>query len=551
MNKLAHLESEAERLRKSHRKAYREIFNRHNQVHKYKDIYVDSCTFCKKDKIHRELVLKHMKIVGVLEAIGNCNCRADIKLITAVIEKPETVGMPSLKDLFEVNESFTGISQHFKPSFSGILIEEPADHKNYYFDILKFGLNAIATAAYHEAIGTFERVLQIPDDDAKQYAIAALGVLGGENEVNLLKSFLNEEEYDNRLNRLAILALTETGDPSVLDIISRIYFASVKKILEQKTEKVGEIPYLNEINGIYNASKKYLLKVDPGGFEHILLDRIKNEKSEDNKLFLLNDLLHFSTADSVDLAWSLLNNEKLHEISESILLRLSDTEAVITRAKELINSENEDDRKFAYRLLNVYFRNHIEELDSIQIQSDSDVKSKLDLYSYMGLWQRLLNYLSCSNKEIREHALEGLNYIPDPMKLKEYYEWVMACNESSEAIEIEIFTLGEKLILKKSSKINIYDFDSIEMSALQMESGKVALCLNPKGEHGLVYLRLRNEGDYGQSNLYSIISLIEASGKKKYIDLYKIKSDLSRSNSNIADPIECNLDYVQWLKLWR
>ena len=137
------------------------------------------------------------------------------------------------------------------------------------------------------------------------------------------------------------------------------------------------------------------------------------------------------------------------------------------------------------------------------------------------------------------------------MKLKEYYEWVMACNESSEAIEIEIFTLGEKLILKKSSKINIYDFDSIEMSALQMESGKVALCLNPKGEHGLVYLRLRNEGDYGQSNLYSIISLIEASGKKKYIDLYKIKSDLSRSNSNIADPIECNLDYVQWLKLWR
>ena len=78
-------------------------------------------------------------------------------------------------------------------------------------------------------------------------------------------------------------------------------------------------------------------------------------------------MLHFSTADSGDLAWSFLNDEKLHEVSESILFRLSDTEAVITRARELITSKNEHYRKFAYRLLNVYFRNHIEELDSIQI----------------------------------------------------------------------------------------------------------------------------------------------------------------------------------------
>ena len=84
---------------------------------------------------------------------------------------------------------------------------------------------------------------------------------------------------------MAILALTETGDPSVLDIITRIYFASVQKILEQKTEDVEENPYLNEIERIYNASKKNLLKAYLGGFEHILLDRIKNKKSEDNRLF--------------------------------------------------------------------------------------------------------------------------------------------------------------------------------------------------------------------------------------------------------------------------
>ena len=550
VNELSYLESEAKRLRDSYRQLYREKFNLHVQVHKNKNIYVYSCTFCKQDKIHEELVLKHIKIVGIIEASGNCNCRAVIKLITAVIEQPETVGIPPIKGLFEANDYNIRIYQHFKPSFSGILTEEPGDHKNYYFDILKSGLNAIATMAYHGAIGTFEKVLQIPDDDVKQYAIAALGILGGENEVNLLKSLLNEEE-DDRLNRLAIIALTETGDPSVLDIITRIYFASVQKILEQKTENVEENPYLNEIERIYKASKKYLLKVDPGGFEHVLLNRIKDEKSEDNKLLLLNDLLHFSTADSVDLAWSLLNNEKLHEISEGILFRLSDTEAVITRAKELITSKNEDDREFAYRLLNVYFRNHIEELDAIQIQSDSDLKSKLDLYSYMGLWQRLLNYLSSSKKDIREHALEDLNYIPGPMKLKEYYEWVMACNESSEAIEIEVFTLGEKLILKKSSKIEVYDFDSTEMSTLQMEGGKVALRLNPKGVDGSVYMRLQNEDVYGQNNFHSIISLLEESGNERHIELYKTTSNLSRNNPNIADPTECNLDYVQWLKLWR
>ena len=69
----------------------------------------------------------------------------------------------------------------------------------------------------------------------------------------------------------------------------------------------------------------------------------------------------------------------------------------------------------------------------------------------------------------------------------------MACNESSEAIEIEVFTLGEKLILKKSSKIEVYDFDSTEMSTLQMEGGKVALRLDSKGEDGSVYMRLQNE----------------------------------------------------------
>ena len=97
---------------------------------------------------------------------------------------------------------------------------------------------------------------------------------------------------------------------------------------------------------------------------------------------------------------------------------------------------------------------------------------------------------------------------------------------------------------KKSSKIEVYDFDSAEMSILQMEGRKVVLRLNPKGVDGLVYMRLQNEDVYGQNNFHSIISLIEASGNNKHINLYKTTSDSSRNNSNIADPIECNLDSI-------
>ena len=93
--------------------------------------------------------------------------------------------------------------------------------------------------------------------------------------------------------------------------------------------------------------------------------------------------------------------------------------------------------------------------------------------------------------------------------------------------------------------------DSTEMSILQMEGGKVALRLNPKGENGSVYMRLQNEDVYVQNNFHSIISLLEESGSERHIDLYKTTSNLSRNNSNIAAPIECNLDYVRWLKLWR
>ena len=174
VNMLSKLEEDADKIRNADSEVLRMQSRRHREIHHGKSIYVDSCISCKEEKIHRDLLLKHVKAVALIEAMGNCNCRGGAKLITDVIEYPEKVGMPTLSILFDESISKPGVYLHDKPAFSGIIKQEPGDHINYYFDLLKYGLNAIASMAYHQSPETFQKVLQLPDEDAKIYAIDAL-----------------------------------------------------------------------------------------------------------------------------------------------------------------------------------------------------------------------------------------------------------------------------------------------------------------------------------------------------------------------------------------
>lgn len=548
VNTLSKLEMDADKIRNADREMLRKQSCRHLEVHVEKKIYVDSCILCKQAKIRRDLLLKHVKAVALIEAMGICNCRRSARLITDTIEYPEKVGMPTLSILFDENIPKPNVNLHDKAAFSTIVNQEHGVHVYYYFDLLKCGLNTMANMAYHESTKTFRKILQLPYEDAKICAIDALGKLGGNRELKLIEPFVQEQGFSH-LKYNAILSLTEMGEPSVFNQIVNTYFSSIRGLLEQKINDEGESS-LYYTKWVYKASKDYLRKVDPGGFEHILIDAIRKEESYKVKGTLLKDLFDFSTEESANFAFSLIEDSELHDYAESILYRLSDTETVINKGRELLASKDEENRAFAFRLLILYFKGHIDELDCIPIISEKDLESKLDLYSYFGLWPRLLNYLFSPNKDIREYALSRLHYLQSPMKLHEHYQWVTVDNENIGWGEIEIFSLGPKFIIKKASCIDVYDLDSMEMDTLQMETGKLALYLHPAGENLWMYIRLQEKDEYGDSNFSSIAGLLKLINKEINNDLSDNSSKFSRKEINYSGFGFNSLDYVHWINLW-